>query len=178
MNRLQRDFEARRQKTVKALKDAGRPPEDERLYHLRSKDQILNHAREMLVGAKTVVLLKLPTFAIHAIEGAIEKAADRGVGISILSPEAIAIEGAEVAVATETVPDEICIVVDGNQTLAGKVSQEGDSDALWTRFATLAAVHHAGLSAEISLAHVGALLAADEKRSRIQRAVDTRRALP
>jgi len=178
MTRLQKDFENRRQSTVKALKDAGRPSEDERLYHLKSKDQILSRAREMLAEAQTVALLKLPLFGIHTIEGAIEKAADRGISIAILSPENVFIEGAEVSIAPDPMGGAICVVVDGKQTLAGKITQDAESEAIWTHFPPLAETHHQGLSAELALANAATLLAADEKKGRIQRAVEQRRPLP
>ena len=176
MGRLQKDFEARRVQTVKALKSAGRPQEDERLYHLKSRDQILNRAREMLAEATSEALIQMPAFGVHAIEGAIEKAADRGIEVFVLTTESIIIEGAEVAVA-EDPAGLLCVVIDGTQTLAGKISQDEESDALWTRYPTLAQIHHGALSAEITLANVSGLLAADEKRSRIQKAVDARRRL-
>jgi HTH-type transcriptional regulator, sugar sensing transcriptional regulator len=178
MNRLQKDFESRRKDAEKKLKSLGKPAEDERIYQLRSRDQILNRIREMLAVSKTSALLRLPAFGVHAIEGDIEKAADRGVAISVLTNESMFIEGVEVVTGDEGAAEGLMVVTDANQTLAGFIPADGESEAVWTRNPTLAKGHHVGLSAEIALAHVSKLLADDEKRSRIIRAVENRRKLP
>lgn len=179
MARLQKDFEKRQKEAVKVLKNAGKSPEDERIYHLKSKDQILGRVQEMLSSAKHDVLLKMPMFAIRAIEGSIEETASREIRVSVLAPESLFIEGVEIAAAPETTPGAIAVVADGNQTLAGRIGQDSaPSEAVWTRYSVLAEAHHAGLSAEITLAAMASLLAADEKKSRIQRALETRAKLP
>lgn len=178
MSRLQKDFESKKAATIKALKNAGKPPEDERIYFLRSRDQILSRAREMLGVAKSVAMVKGSGAFLHGIEAALEKAADRGTAISVLCPELVAIENVEVVEGALGGQSQVVVVVDGLQTLAGTIADDADAEAIWTRSPFLAQIHHEGLSAEIALANVSHLLQTDEKRSRIQKAVDMRRSLP
>jgi predicted transcriptional regulator len=177
MNRLQKDFENRRKQTIKDLKSAGKPPEDERVYILRSRDQALNRAREMIMEAKSVVLIKMAAPGVRSIEGTLDQAADRGLSISLLTDESITIDGVD---STWGPMDsaQVCVVTDANQTLAGALDSKGGTEVVWTRNQSLAAVHHECLSGEIAFAHIAALLAADEKRSRMQRAVEARVPLP
>lgn len=177
MNRLQKDFESRRKQTIKELKTPGKPTVDERIYILRSREQVLNRAREMIMEAKNIILLKMPATALRAIEGSIDQAADRGLSISLLTDEALSIENVDCA--TASIPASIlCVVSDAEQTLAGSLDSTVGTEVVWTRNQILAAVHHDSLAAEIAFAHVSTLLAADEKRSRMQRAVEARIPLP
>ena len=177
MGRLQKSFEDRRKEAEKTLKSLGKPSEDERIYHLRSAEQITNRIREMVAGAVGVALLKLPPTAVQTLAPDLEEAAQREVSITLLTASPVSARGVEVALATYSM-DQIVAVVDGRQVLAGIFSDTGSADAIWTQNPMLAQIHHAGLSAEIALANVASLLAADEKRSRILKAVEARRPIP
>lgn len=174
MNRLQKDFESQRKKTEKQLKSIGKPSEDGRIYQLLSTDQILSRLREMLSSAQKSALIKLPSDEVHSIEGDFEKAVDRGVKVCVLTNESIAIEGAEVAEVEEAVQGALTAVCDADQLLTGVLNSEGDSDAIWTRNSTLAKNMFVSLSAEFALAEVSAMLAADEKRGKMVRAIENR----
>lgn len=178
MNRLQKDFESRRKDLEKQLKSIRQPAEDDRIYILRSRDQILSRVREMLSTAKTTALLKLPTFAVHAIEGDLEKCAEGGVQVSVLTSAPLAIEGVDVTNVSLEKNDAVCVVTDASKTMAGSILQEGDCEVVWTQSATLATIHFTGLSAEITLAHIAGMLASDEKRSRMVKAIENRHRLP
>lgn len=178
MNRLQKDFEVRRKETEKRLKAVGKLVDDERIYHLRSRDQILTRIREMMAGATEVVLLKLPTFVVRAIEGDIEKAADRGITVAILTADAISIEGVDVAALPEETAGATVVAADATQALVGIVRADAECEAIWTKNPTLSQIQHTGLASEIALSHVAHMLAIDEKRSRMVRAVENRIKLP
>jgi sugar-specific transcriptional regulator TrmB len=178
MNRLQKDFESRRKDAEKKLRTMDKPVEDERIYQLRSRDQILNKVREMLASSKSVAVMKLPEFAFHAVEGDIENAAERGIEVSVVTSATASLPSADVAHAVEQHPGSTLCVVDGSQSLAGVLSPEGSSEAFWTQNPSLAKVLHGSASAEVAFAHVAAMLANDEKRSRMIRAAESRRGLP
>ena len=131
----------------------------------------------MVAGAVGVALLKLPPTAAQTLTPDLEEAAQREVSITLLTASPVSARGVEVALATYSM-DQIVAVVDGRQVLAGIFSDTGSADAIWTQNPMLAQLHHAGLSAEVALANVASLLAADEKRSRILKAVEARRPIP
>lgn len=174
MNRLQKDFESQRKSAEKQLKAIGKPAEDGRIYQLLSKEQILNRVREMLGSASQTILIKLPSDALRSIEGDVEKAVDRGVKFFGLSNETIEIEGAEIAIQSEQIAGALVMVSDAEQLLTGVLNEEGESEAIWTKSPTLAKSTFVSLSAEFALAQVGSLLAADEKKGRMVRAIENR----
>lgn len=174
MNRLQKDFESRRKSTEKQLKSVGKPAEDNRIYQLLSRDQILSRAREMLASSKSSVLFKMPADDLLTIEGDVEKAADRSVSVCGITGYPTTIEGAEMVAGSDGETDSITVVGDGDQVLIGTISSEGDSEAIWTRNTNLAKIIHSSLSAEFALAQVNAMLAADEKKGRMVRAIENR----
>jgi sugar-specific transcriptional regulator TrmB len=178
MGRLQKNFEERRKEAEKSLKALGKPVDDDRIYHLRSADQVLNRVREMIVGASIVALLKLPATIVDGLAPEMEEAAQRGISILLLTDVSTSVKGAEISVAPSSNPGQVLAVVDGLQTLLGSIGDTASAEAIWTQNPMLAQIHHAGLSAEIALANVATLLAADEKRSRILKAVEGRRPIP
>ena len=178
MNRLQKDFERRRTEAEKKLKSIGTPIEDDRVYKLKSRDQILNRMREMLAAATSVALVKLPFEGYRELQGDLAKAAERGVSVSVLASDALATAGVESVVSPELVTGSVSIVTDGAQSLMGVMVTDSEAEAVWTQSPVIAQNHHVELSAEITLAQTSAMLAADEKRSRIARMIEARKPLP
>jgi hypothetical protein len=76
------------------------------------------------------------------------------------------------------VSGSVSIVTDGAQSLMGVMATDVEAEAVWTQSPIVAQNHHVELSAEITLAQTSAMLAADEKRSRIARAIEGRKRLP
>jgi sugar-specific transcriptional regulator TrmB len=175
LGRLQNEFERRRSAAQTTLERAGKPAEDERIYLLRSREQVMGRARVMAGSAKSQVLLKCSPELIEDLKAALESAEEHGVDVSILSSRPVVVGNVEAAIAE--VGGQLAMVTDGDQYLAGFVD-DGKTEAVWTRGAFLTRVGHSGLSAEICLALVGQQLHADEKKSRIVRTLDSRRALP
>lgn len=178
MNRLQKDFEARRKDTEKRLKAIGKSTDDDRIYQLRSRDQILTRIREMLAGASQTALLKLPTFAVRAMEGDLENAADRGVAVALLTGESMTIEGVSTSTMANELADCVVVVTDSAQLLMGLLRTDEECEAMWTMNLGLSQVQHVGLSSEIAFAQVAHMLAIDEKRGRMVKAVENRIKLP
>src|SRR5690348_9159997 len=57
--RIERDFRRSRTRAVQAFAGLEAPADDDRIYQLRSHEQILERARQMLAGARRVVLASL-----------------------------------------------------------------------------------------------------------------------
>jgi len=178
MNRLQRDFERRRTEAEKKLKSIDKPGEDDRVYRLKSRDQILNRMREMLAAATTVALVKLPFESYRELQNDLAQAAKRGVSVSALASEALITAGVESVVSPEWIAGSVSMVTDGAQSLMGVMTANAQAEAVWTQSPIVAQNHHVELSAEITLAQTSAMLAADEKRSRIARTIEGRKPLP
>jgi sugar-specific transcriptional regulator TrmB len=178
MSRLQKDFESRRKSTEKLLRSLNSPIDDDRIYRLKSRQQVLGKVREMVSATRSLCLLKLPAEVLAELEPDMENAALRGVAISCLTSQPISVEGIDTVYERSEMHGAITAVADGAQVLVGETQTGDEADAIWTQSAVLARLHHVSLSAEICLAHVHHLLDLDEKKSRVQRAVESRIALP
>lgn len=154
LSRLSREFELKRRTAMTSLSKLNHPSSDERIYQVRSREQVFQRYREMLVEAKQVVLGVLPAvFAQDLAEDLLATAA-RDVDIALKSDPNVRIERVEI------VPDAghararltLQLVVDGEQMLvAGFDDGGGLLQALWTRSPMLAVMQHDGLAAELCL---------------------------
>jgi sugar-specific transcriptional regulator TrmB len=179
LDRLGRDFEAKRAQAKEFLQNLGHPTLDERVYQLRSRTQVLQRAREMLASATQVALLCAPQALAAELEESLAKAAARGVQVQAKSDADLGVARAETFVATR--PDDLVrdggflrLVVDGEQLLMGHVL--GDvATALSSRNPILALPVHEGLAAEISLLAVAERLEEGAGGKRVTRAFTTAR---
>jgi HTH-type transcriptional regulator, sugar sensing transcriptional regulator len=177
LSRLQREFEEKRAAAQKALQNLGRTSDDDRIYYLRSREQVLGRARVMIGAAKQQALLKCPFDVIEELRSVLEEAMEREVDVALMTPERVVVGNIESATAHFERSREIGLVTDGQQFLAGMLDN-GDTQATWTRSAFLVPAAHQGLSAQICLAEVGKQLKDDEKKSRILRTLESRRCMP
>jgi HTH-type transcriptional regulator, sugar sensing transcriptional regulator len=174
--RLQGDFDARKKAAQAALERIGKPSDDDRIYYLRSKEQVLGRARVMLGAAKQQVLLKCPNDVLEELRANLEDAIERGVDVCVLAPSETVVGNVQAATEPFALPGEVSLLTDGDQYLSGQLADDR-TEAIWTRSPFLVPTAHQGLSAQITLAEVAEQLRMDEKKSRIQRTVETRRVI-
>lgn len=175
LKRLQRDFATRTKTLEKALANAATPSEDDRVYVLRSVDQVLAKVSEMLGSAKRGALLKLPGRISTQLEPDLAELQKREIQVALLTDSPASSGGMETTVASLSA-GATTVVVDGSEVLIGTVDTESAS-VWWTRNPAVAGPIQSGLACEIVLAQVEQLLAADEKKSRIQKALESGRLL-
>src|SRR4051794_8088247 len=77
LGRLDRDFRESRARTARAFAPLGTPAEDERVYQLRAREQVLERARQMLAGAQKVALASLFPEPLELLREDLERAARR-----------------------------------------------------------------------------------------------------
>lgn len=155
LDRLAREFEAKRSQAKDLLGRLGQSTADERMYQLRARTQVLQRVREMLGSAKQVVLLCAPQALVAEFAEALGGAAGRGVVVQAKSNVDLTIPRVETFVAPRA--DDLVheggflrLVVDGEQFLSAHI--EGDAaSALFTRNTAFALPAHEGLAAEISM---------------------------
>jgi len=174
LSRLTREFETKRISAMASLTALNNPTADERIYQIRSRDQVFQRAREMLAEAKQVALGILPGRFVKELAEDLLKATARSVDIALKSDQAVRIEG------VEAVPDAIDgraittlhLVVDGEQTLLATFDTSGTlSHAVWTRSPMLAVAHHEGLANELCLTVVSERIEEGAGPKRLARAL-------
>jgi sugar-specific transcriptional regulator TrmB len=160
LERLDRDFGARRKQAEAQLSKIRPATNDDRVYQLTDVDQVIERARTMLAGAKTISLLDVfPKIAVQLTQH-LEAAAKRGVTVAIRAYEPLKLKGVTVLVAPDaarvlrTWPGEqLNLVVDAEQYMLALLAKDTESvhQAIWSNSTFLSCLQHNGLSSELIL---------------------------
>jgi len=135
---------------------------DDRLYALKSRDQILAKARAMIAGATRVILFDLFPEPFEALRPMLEQAAAAGVIVAGLTyaptdTSLRVVMTGSLASAVERWPgQQVTLAADGREHLIALLAHDGDQvlRGLWSDSAYLACLQHSALSSEIRLSAV------------------------
>ena len=83
MAQLERGFRARKKRAEAALTALSRSGEDDRLYALRTVDQVLERAHSMIRRARGMIVADLFPLPLRELEKELSRAAHRGVRVAI-----------------------------------------------------------------------------------------------
>jgi sugar-specific transcriptional regulator TrmB len=174
LSRLTREFESKRSSAQSTLSALNHTTVDERIYQIRSREQVFQRAREMLAEANQVAVGVLPgKFADQLAENLLA-ATSRGVDVALKSDQSIRIEGVDVVVEPTGVRARttLHLVTDGDQTLIATFDDAGGLlHAVWTRSPMLAVAHHEGLASELCLSVVAERIEEGAGQKRLTRAL-------
>ena len=160
LDRLDRDFGARRKQAESQLAKIRPASNDDRVYQLGDVDQVLERARNMLGQAKSIALVDAFTKILAQIAPDLEAAAKRGVTVAVRAYESAKLKGATVLVATDaervlaTWPGEqLNLVVDAEQFMLALLTKDGANihQAIWSNSTFLSCLQHNGLASELIL---------------------------
>jgi sugar-specific transcriptional regulator TrmB len=163
LQRLERQFQENRQRASQALAALKASPDDDRVYHLRTWEQVAERSRQMLATCEQVAVLDLFPGPLAQLRTAIAETAARGVRTLIKAYEPAQIEGAEVVVyprghtILKRWPGQwLNLVTDGRETLLAFLTRDGKGihQALWSGSAYLSWVYHGAITCETMLAAV------------------------
>lgn len=162
--------EAHRERLAEArstLARLERVEEDERVYQMRNRAQVMARAVEMLRQAESIALLDLFPQPLEELRGEMEAAAARGVEVAakIYAPATLErvrlSEDPEGARVRKRWPGQwMNLVIDGKEHLIALLSHDGDRvlRAVWSQSVYISWVYHSALSGEIELARLRARL--------------------
>jgi sugar-specific transcriptional regulator TrmB len=158
LTRLERDFRESSVRTARAFEGLEKPADDERVYQLRSREQILERARQMLAGAQKVALAALFPEPARLLKADLEAAAKR-VDVAVKVYQEIEVKGAEVVLSSQPFDDarafwpgqELNLVVDGEQHMLALLDHDppGVVQAVWSRSTYLSLGVHNGMAVEL-----------------------------
>ncbi len=183
LGRIDRDFQGARSRAERALQRLRATDDDERIYRLHTREQVIERAVSMLGRAKQLVALDVFPEPFADIRDEVAKAAARGVRTLVhVYEKGVEVTGAEVVTAARgeamrrAWPGQwLNVVVDASEhMLALMHSERGDViQAVWSGSGYLSVLYFSGLDAELRNAalaeqiHAGASLA--ELRATIAR---------
>lgn len=169
-------FEARRAAAAAALERFALPAEDDRIYQLKSSEQVMQRALAMIEGAREIVLFDLFPEPFEALRPALECSARNGVVVAGITYGSIAgapapfivARGADY-VARRWPGRQVMIVADAREHLAALLSRDGASvlHGTWSDSAWLACIHHNGLACELRLLSSSTLADARDPLARL-----------
>lgn len=144
-----------------------RVEEDERVYQMRNRAQVMARAVEMLRQAETVALLDLFPQPLQELRAEMEAAVARGVEVAAKVYAPATLGGVRLAEDPEGArvrgrwPGQwMNLVIDGKEHLIALLSHDGDRvlRAVWSQSVYISWVYHSALSGEIELARLRARL--------------------
>lgn len=170
LNHLERRFRETRKSAEELLSRLRGPKRDDRVYTLRSRDQILERARTMLSCASEVVIVDGFPAMLECLRPDLEDAAARGVRVGVIAYQPIELVGVETIekphgdATLERWPGQwLNVISDGSEHLVGLLDQDGlrVRQAIWSGSVYLSWVVHSSVAAEFILSEIERLFARD-----------------
>lgn len=164
---IERRFLETKKRAQAALATVDPPADDDHVYAMKTRRQVLERCRSMLARASEVALVDAFPEPLASLRADIEESASRGVSVYVKAYATAEIRGAGVALfpggrlVLERWPGHwINVVVDGGEYLLAFLTPDGDGvhQAVWSNSAYLSWVYHSSLAAEIAMAEVQGIL--------------------
>ena len=175
LSQLERGFQSRRLIATEALAELKGSAEDDRVYQLRSREQVIERGRSMLARCKRLALLDAFPDPLEALRPDIEATAARGVQVTLKVFQPTEVPGAEVVlnprgqdVMGQYPGQWLILIVDGAELLLASLMSDGKGihQAIWSGSVTLSYMFNCSFAAEIMMCgifnHIGAGAPADE----------------
>jgi sugar-specific transcriptional regulator TrmB len=160
LDRIGREFSARKDQADRLLSRIRPAAGDDRVYQLLDVEQVLERIRAMLAAAKSIVLADVFPKVLPQIAADLERTARRGVKVVVRVYAPVSLKRVKVLLAPDYdrllsvwPGEQLNCVVDGEQfilALLGK-SMAGVHQAIWSNSTFLSCMQHNGLSAELMM---------------------------
>ncbi|AIE84015.1 TrmB family transcriptional regulator [Fimbriimonas ginsengisoli] len=177
LDRLAKEYDARRIAAKQFLAGLGSPEHDQRIYFIRAYLQAMHRLRTMLGEAEEIALLSAKSSVVQALADDLAAAVARGVEVFVKTDAVVTIPRVETMVSSRE--DDLLrtvsivrLVVDGEQHLVGALS-EASTEAIWSRHPALSLSQHEGLAAELTLLEIAERLEDGAGPKRLTRALST-----
>lgn len=167
LGHLERTFKARRDQALDSLSSLPVSPSDDRVYQIKSTDQVLERCRQMIGGAEQIVLADLFPEALEDLAAELQAAAARGLRVAVKAYRPVALTGPEVwvdlhgeEIMTRWPGRWLNVIVDGAQYVQAFLSRDGSRvhQAVWSGSAYLAWVYHSAFGSEFALAALAQMM--------------------
>lgn len=164
---LQQAFDASRWRAQAALEALHADAEDDRIYQLKTPDQIYRRAEAMIDGARDILLFDLFPEPLAMLQAALLKAHARGVMVAGLAygaapslPFPTVVANSSDIVAERWPGLQLSLVADAREHLVALLSADGLSarHGVWSDSVYLACLKHSALATEIQVSAPGSTI--------------------
>jgi sugar-specific transcriptional regulator TrmB len=186
LTRLERTFTRNRRRAARAIAAITGDEADDRVYRLRSREQVIARARGMLDAATTVALVDVFPEPFDELRDALAAAAARGVDVAVQVYAPAEVPGAEVSIHRRAdriragwPGEQLNVVTDATACLLALLSPgRGEVlQAIWSESTYLSCLMHSTLAADTTMVALSALAAEDAPVEVLRRAIRSRRRL-
>lgn len=163
LQRMEKDFQENRRKAEQALRAIENPDADDRVYQLRSAEQVFERCRAMLQECRQIAIIDIFPKILDLIADDISAAAKRGVEVAVKVYQSAPLSGADIfldpfgkQIIARWPGQWVNIVIDESEYLLALLTLEGKDvhQAIWSGSAYLASVYHSAVAAELIMAHL------------------------
>lgn len=141
LERLDRNFQVQRSEAAAALREVQPSEGDDRIYRLKTVDQVYDRSRAMLAACRSIVILDLSPEPLATLRPSVEAVIRRGVPVLLTVYEEIDLPGAHVSRPplkpgdADAMPLQwVSVFTDGRESLNAALSRDGRElhQAVWT----------------------------------------------
>lgn len=167
LTNLERAFMAHKSQAMANLSALQVPTHDDRIYRIRSLDQVMERCRSMLDRAQQIAIMDIFPTPLTELLPDLKACASRGVDLTVKVYSPADIPGARVIqdYMSETIlarwPGQWAnLVIDATEHLLAFIDADGKEvlQAVWSGSPYLSSNYHGGIHAEITLDEIGAVL--------------------
>jgi sugar-specific transcriptional regulator TrmB len=160
LSRMERTFVERKVRATQELSRLRSAPQDDRVYRLTTRDQVLERCRGMIQRSRSVLLIDLFPLLLAELRSDLERAAERGVVVAVKTYLPAEVAGARVLLnprgedLMRRYPGQWMIVnADGSELLIASLTADAGAvvQSVWTSSVYLAWIVHTSIAAEFLL---------------------------
>ncbi|MCP4546920.1 MAG: TrmB family transcriptional regulator [bacterium] len=160
LDTLEGRFRQHRQEAARSLETLSRRSRDDRIYHLKTVDQVIQRSKAMLDRAQGIVLCDLFPGTCALLAEALEQTAARGVQVFCKVYGGERIPGVNVQQLGDHDPSldrwpgqQLSIVIDSEEHLLALLAKDLESvhEAVWSTGTFLSCMHHNHVASEIRM---------------------------
>lgn len=177
---LRRRYEERETRALKALSELRESSTDERVYQLRSREQVIERVRAMMNGAQSTLLVDAFPEPLELIKPDLEAAGKRGLQVHLKAYVETNLEHVQVVynphgqrLVAHHIGQWLIVIADGNQLLLAAFDRDGSTihQGVWSQSVVLSYMFHCSLAAEMVLANLAEHIIAGKDLAEIRAAV-------
>ncbi len=149
--RLEREFLERKTRAANELSALEPAADDEKLYALKTHEQVTARAHLLLAAARRIVLMEAAAASLAGLGAAVDDARSRGVRVVIVTDHAPAVPHDDTIVSERRAVGATRMVADARDSLVSALPNDsgGVREAIWTRSPLLGRILHDALVSEV-----------------------------
>ncbi|MEW6735134.1 MAG: helix-turn-helix domain-containing protein [Acidobacteriota bacterium] len=163
LQRLEKDFRENKKNAEMALRTIESLDADDRIYQIRSAEQVFERCRMMLQSSRQIAIIDIFPSILDLLSNEISATVTRGVNVAIKTYLPVQIKNVDIFLdpfgkqIIERWPGQwVNMVIDGKEYLQAFLTLDSKDvhQAIWSGSAYLASVYHSAIAAELIMTYL------------------------